>query len=428
MNDYDCIVIGGGASGLMLAAGLECRGLIIEKTAKPGSKLLMSGGGHCNITHGGSIKDFINAYGGEAGQKLRKCLYRHSNMELAGWLEDAGVALLDENGDAVFSYDLGMAERIFPASMRSSDVLNAFLHAARRGGWEMITESGVRELQPLRQISSDADDAIEDTSAKSFDDDGGCADDGDSSHESAYVWKVITDDGSAYFSRNLVIASGGITYPETGSDGSMFEVLSKLGIEISEPRPALAPVYVRDYPYEELSGISLPDVTVTAFGSDAACTCKGKAARMTGDLLFTHKGFSGPVILNISRYAEPGQLLRIKYNKELSELPRRMQRILEDRSRGPSGDIRTTKLAALLDADDFTVRSVDRRGMVTAGGISLKCVDMASMQIRIGEHESGLYAIGEAIDADGITGGYNLQMCWSTAMTAADSIRARLDR
>lgn len=399
MNNYDCIVIGGGASGLMLAAGLECRGLIIEKTARPGSKLLMSGGSHCNITHGGSIKEFINAYGGEAGQKLRKSLYRHSNIELAGWLEDAGVALADEDGEPVFSYDLSMAKRIFPASMRSADVLKAFLDAARRGGWEMITESGVRELQPLKQFSADA----------------GC------------LWKVITEDGSIYTAHNVVIASGGITYPETGSDGSMFGVLSRLGIDIAEPRSALAPVYVRDYPYEELSGISLPDVTVAAFASDAAVTCKGKAAKMTGDLLFTHKGFSGPVILNISRYAEPGQLLRISYNRGLSELPRRMQRILEDRSRGPSGDIRTTKLAALLDADDFTVRSVDRRGMVTAGGIILECIDTASMQIRISDNESGLYAIGEAIDADGITGGYNLQMCWSTAMTAADSIRKLLN-
>jgi predicted flavoprotein YhiN len=274
--------------------------------------------------------------------------------------------------------------------MRSADVLDAFLSAARSNGWEICTGKAVCGIEACNG-------------------------------DTASAWTVLTEDGKSLYAQCAVIASGGITYPETGSDGSLFGILRKAGIGISEPRPALAPVYVREYPYEELSGISVPDVTVTAFASDAAFTCKGRAARMTGDLLFTHRGFSGPVILNISRYAEPGQLLRIKYNKELSELPRRMRKILEDRSRGPSGDIRTSKLAGLLDADDFTVESVDRRGMVTAGGICLECIDMATMQIK-----PGLYAVGEAVNADGITGGYNLQMCWSTAMTAADSIREKI--
>jgi predicted flavoprotein YhiN len=145
---------------------------------------------------------------------------------------------------------------------------------------------------------------------------------------------------------------------------------------------------------------------------------------MTGDLLFTHNGFSGPAILNISKYAEPGCRLSISYNKELSELPRRMQRILEDRARGESGDIRTKKLAALLARDDFVVRSVDPRGMVTSGGISLAEIDLKTMQIKSAPacSKGAVYAIGEAIDADGITGGYNLQLCWSTARTAASSL------
>ena len=84
-----------------------------------------------------------------------------------------------------------------------------------------------------------------------------------------------------------MVASGGITFPETGSDGSVLELLKGIGVEVTDVRSALAPVYVKDYPYEELSGISLSDVTVTAYSSDAANTCKGKAARMTGDLLFT---------------------------------------------------------------------------------------------------------------------------------------------
>ena len=377
-ENYDIAIIGGGASGLMLAANLDLagrRGILLEGTDKLGSKLLVSGGGRCNITHAGSIKDFLNAYG-DKGSSLRKCLYKHSNTELMSFFESAGVPLTEEN------------ERIYPASMKSKDILDALVTEARSNLWQIETDARVKGLK-----SGDG------------------------------RWEIELEELGVIGAARVVIATGGITYPETGSDGSLFAILSKLGLSISEPRSALAPVYVRDYPYAELSGISIPDVTVTAFGSDAACTCNGKAARMRGDLLFTHEGFSGPVMLNISKYAEPSETIRLSYNKELDSLPKRMQAVLKDRAKGPSGDIRTKQLARLLDHDDFTVSSVDPRGMVTAGGVSLEEIDMSTMQIKRFAGDSTLYVVGEAIDADGITGGYNLQLCWSTACTAADSLR-----
>lgn len=392
MNDniYDIAIIGGGASGLMLAANLDMegsRGIVLEGSSCMGSKLLMSGGGHCNITHGGSIKEFVYAYGNE-GQTLRRCLYRHNNLELARWLTGHGVELADENGDPVDpsygSDGMDSAGRIFPASMRSRDVLDAFLREASWNGWQAETDVKVSGLRK----------------------------DG--------TWEITLLNGYELRTERVVIASGGITYPETGSDGSMLEILEDLGIDINDPRPALAPVYVENYPYSELSGISVPDVTAVAFSSDAACTCKGKAAKMKGNLLFTHEGLSGPVILNISKYVEPGELIRLCYNKELHELPRRMQRILRERSRGLLGDVRTNVLASFLDHDDFIVSSVDKRGMVTSGGVSLDEIDMQTMRAK---HFEGLYVIGEALDADGLTGGYNLQLCWSTAASAADDLR-----
>ena len=390
---YDIAIIGAGASGLMLAANLDMegsRGIILEGSSCVGSKLLMSGGGHCNITHGGSIKDFVYAYGSE-GQALRRCLYRHSNLDLARWLTEHGVELADENGDHVDpsygSNGIDNDGRIFPASMKARDVLDAFLGEALLNGWQIEKDAKVSGLRK----------------------------DG--------TWEITLISGYELRAEKVVIAAGGITYPETGSDGSMLEMLDDLGIDVNEPRPALAPVYVENYPYAELSGISVPDVTVTAFSSDAAYTCKGKAARMKGDLLFTHEGLSGPVILNISKYATPGELLRLCYNKELHELPKRMQRVLRERSRGLLGEVRTNVLASFLNQDDFTVSRVDEHGMVTAGGVSLDGIDMKTMRIKA--HE-GLYAIGESIDADGITGGYNLQLCWSTAAAAADDLRENL--
>lgn len=393
---YDIVIIGGGAAGIMLASQLdlnETPRLLIEGGHALGSKLLMSGGGHCNITHGGPVKEFVYAYG-DAGQALRRCLYRHSNLELAGWLIGHGIELADEDGDPIdASYGAGgmdNAGRIFPASMKSRDVLDAFMDEAICNSWQI--KKGVK-VSGLRKEGE--------------------------------LWVITLLNGCELRSGNVVIASGGITYPETGSDGSMFGILEDLGIDINEPRSALAPVYVKNYPYAELAGVSIPDVTVVAFSSDAANTCKGKAAKMRGDLLFTHEGLSGPVILNISRYAEPGELIRLCYNKELYELPRRMQKILRDRSRGLMGDVRTNVLAGFLNQDDFIVSGVDERGMVTAGGVSLDEIDMHTMRVK---RFDGLYVIGEAIDADGITGGYNLQLCWSTACTAADDLKENKQR
>ena len=386
--NYKTIIIGGGASALMLAARLDVRnmpggGLIIEKTGRCGTKLLMSGGGRCNITHGGSVKDFISCYG-DAGPRLRKCLYRHNNIDLASWLEENGIPLVDSKGEPVYSWDLADAGRVFPASHKASDILDLLLEKAGANGWAIKTDT---EVHGIRQC-----------------------DEG---------WEVRVSPALDLTAESVVIASGGITFPETGSDGSVFGILEDLGVSIIHPRSALAPVYPEDYPYEELSGVTLEDVTVTVFAPSEAGDHGKMAARMTGDLLFTHRGFSGPVILNISRYAEPGGTLAVSYGKAIEDLPKRMQKVLESRSRGPSGDVRTSVLAGLLISDDFIISSVDDNGMVTAGGISLDEIDTATMQLK---RFPGLYAIGEAIDADGITGGYNLQMCWSTASAAAGTL------
>ena len=194
-NQYDIAIIGAGASGLMLAANLDMegsRGIVLEGSSCIGSKLLMSGGGHCNITHGGSIKDFVYAYG-DAGQALRRCLYRHSNLELARWLIEHGIELADENGDHVdASYGSGgidSAGRIFPASMKSRDVLDVLRKEALLNGWQIDKDAKVSGLRK----------------------------DG--------LWEITLINGCELWAEKVVIATGGITYPETGSDGSMLEIL-----------------------------------------------------------------------------------------------------------------------------------------------------------------------------------------------------------
>lgn len=349
---YNYAIIGGGASGLMLAALVDlnkCKatGVIYEATSVLGSKILMSGGGRCNITHDGSIKDFLQAYG-EAGKFLRKSLYKHNNLELIRWLEQE-LPTVSEEG------------RVFPAGFKASDVLNFLLKRVKSNGWTIQSGCKIARLEEV-----DADD--------------------------------------------IIVACGGITYPETGSDGSMLKILAEIGVNIVEPRSALAPIKIKDYPYSQLAGISVKDVTVSIEGS-------GKTHRCSGDILFTHNGFSGPAVLNISKYAAPGDRISINYRKRPEELPKRLYKAIEERSRGASGDIRTKALSRMLENDFFTVGSVDSRGMVTHGGVALSEINPATMELR-----PHLYAIGEVIDADGITGGYNLQMCYSTAATVADTI------
>ena len=393
---YDAVIVGGGASGLMLAANFDLNGasgLLLEGSRSLGRKLLMSGGGHCNITHGGPVKDFVFAYD-DAGKALRRCLYKHNNLELARWFDDNGVPLADEDGLTV-DPSLGVKAlnevgRVFPASMKAKDILDTLREEAESNLWQIEKDTKVCGLR-----------------------------------EAGGLWEITLENEYELRARNVVAATGGITYPETGSDGSMLEILENLGLELTEPRSALAPLYVVDYPYAELAGISLPDVTVVAFSSHGAGlgTDIGKSAKMKGDLLFTHEGLSGPVILNISRYVKPGEKIRLIYNKEMSELPKRMQKVLRDRARGPLGDVRTNLLTALLDQDDFIVERVDEKGMITAGGVALGEIEISTM---MSKRFDGLYIIGEALDADGITGGYNLQLCWSTACTCADALKDKL--
>ena len=385
---YDVAVIGAGASGLMLAASLDMgysSGIVLEGTSSIGSKLLMSGGGRCNITHGGSIKDFIGAYG-EAGTKLRRCLYKHNNQELVSWLEGVGVPTTEEDG------------RVFPSSMKARDVLDVLVEEAASNMWQIETDA---KVIGLKRAACDQ------------------------------YWELELESRGHLFARDVVIASGGITYPETGSDGSMLEILKGMGVGVREPKSALAPIFVRDYPYEELAGISVTDADLTVIGG-AGKNGKGesgkekmKAVRMRGDILFTHDGFSGPAILNISKFAEKGGLMKINYGKLLEELPKRMQKALQDRARGESGDVRTKRLEALLRADEFEIEGVSERGMVTSGGVMLEEVDLSNMRCK---KFDGLYIIGAALDADGITGGYNLQMCWSTARCSVDDLRERIGR
>lgn len=250
---YDAIIIGAGAAGLFCAANAKIEnGLILDKATAPGRKLLMSGAGQCNLTHGGSIKDFIDHYG-EHGRKVRSPLYKASNLKMMEFFEVHDLPLMErEDG------------KVFPKSMRASDVLDLLMHLASQNGWKLKSGAAAESI------------------------------------------KLQADGGfivnGRFESDKLIIACGGCSIPTTGSDGSIFPLLEKLGLEIIPPTPALVPLTVQEYPYGELSGISFKNALVQVDGH-----------RLTDDVLLTHSNFSGPGILNLSRYARPGSTLLINY-------------------------------------------------------------------------------------------------------------------
>ena len=393
MKKFDTIIVGAGAAGLYCACALEGgNNLILEKGKRPGLKLLMAGSGQCNVTHGGSIKDFLLHYG-EKGKRIRGVLQRHNNLELCQMLSEYGVETIErEDG------------KVFPKSMNGRDVLEALLKHVKA---EIVYKQDVKSV--------------------------GLSDAG----------FIVEASGREYICDNLVIATGGASYPTTGSDGTLAKVLSEeLEIELEELRPALTPVFVENYPYGELSGISFKDAQIKI----------GKHSSV-GDILFTFKNLSGPVIINSSRYMKTGDRLVVNYlypmnfeevvsklkkefpgnNKTvlhylIDELhvPKRFAKLIVDSlgferkvSQLSGAEIRT--LASEIAAKGFTISGLAgfKEAMATAGGVSLDEISTKTLEAK---KYPGLYFIGEVLDIDGDTGGYNLQFAYSSALAAAEHI------
>ena len=410
----DLIIIGAGAAGLFAAANAPVgwKTLFLEKTGSPGQKLLLTGNGQCNVTNNEPIKAFLNRYG-ENGKRLRPVLFPFSNLALMDYFEQNGLHLnIREDG------------KVFPASMKSVDVLNLLLGIIQNKGVTIRYKTAVTEITQQKETEE-------------------------------HWFSVKTTDGH-YYTKNILVATGGESYPQTGSDGSFFTCLENLGLHIIPRCPALVPVYVKDYPYSSLSGLTFTNCEVELIRSYRNVLAKDEnPVKVEGSLLFTHKCFSGPVILEISRYITQSDRLAINYlpERNLEDLrlelintaagdPRQIITILESVTALPRsflehicnicGISKTEKASRLsgnkmgviakrLTEDSYEINGTGGfpAAMTTAGGVSLDEINLQTMEAK---RYPGLYFAGEVLDVDGDTGGYNLQFAFSSAKRSIEAM------
>jgi hypothetical protein len=411
-TDYEVVVIGAGAAGLVAAAEAAARGrrtLLVEKNRRAGVKILMSGGTRCNLTHATDKWGIVKAYG-EQGNFLHSALAALSPSDLVALIEAEGVPTkVEETG------------KIFPVSNRAVDVLEAFLRRLERSGAELALAEPVTAIERLETGFRIA------TTAR----------------------KVV--------GQSLIITVGGQSYSGSGTTGDGYAWAAALGHTIVPPRPALVPLTTGDTWVHDLSGVTIPDVRLLLQSSGGS---RGKPPTARGSLLFTHFGLSGPVALDISReftaLPDPAAAALAvdflpdqrpdQFDLELRQaaaadgkrqvasflaerLPRRLVDALMLRAGFPlelrGAELSKAARAALVAAlKGTTIPIAGTRGFakaeVTAGGVSLDEIDSRTMQSKL---VPGLYFAGEILDLDGPIGGYNFQAAFSTGVLAGRSVQ-----
>ncbi len=401
-------IVGAGPGGLMAAihaASSKVPTLVVEANAAAGRKLLLTGGGRCNFTHAADPGQLAKAFG-PAGRFLRHSLYELAPDDIREFFQSRGLASTVEPDGCVF-----------PKNHRAADVRDILLDEAQERGARFQFRCRVKDVA----IGNDG-------------------------------FRIRAEDRQVLAAR-LIIATGGVSWPQTGSRGDGYRLAAQLGHTILPPKPALVPLVTRETWPGTLAGVSLPGVRLWA-------TAGGRRLTATGNMLFTQNGIGGPAVLDLSRLLadelEPehaGIDMGIDVLPEMDEaqldqrlqeqcrtwpkktianilselVPRQFSRTLCQVAQC-DGDLQAGQLPA--EKRRRLVRAIKSlplcvigtepiaKATVTHGGINRDEIDPQSMESKICP---GLFFAGEVIDTDGPCGGYNLQMCWSTGALAGRS-------
>lgn len=432
-HDADVVVLGAGAAGLcaaIRAAELGARVLLLEKNRRPGVKILISGGTRCNLTNARGLRNLRVVSGPvDPGYDPRQALGARSIQQAFGdggpFLGPALKALSVEDSVGLFEGE-GLATRVeangkvFPATDRAVDVLDALLRRLKRSG------AGLRCLSPVRRLNAS---------------------------ENGFIVEV---EGGLVRAGRVVLAMGGQSYPGCGTSGDGYALARAFGHSIVEPRPALVPIRVEAEWVGDLSGLTLPDAVATVTDPAGRPLLRRREA-----VLFAHFGLTGPAILDVSRAVaryqgegRPELWLDLLPEVRAEELDRRL---------GEAGRAGRRAVAALLPAAipkrlaEVVVREAgvpagragpelsrdERRRIVaackglrlpvggtlgfakaevTSGGVALGEVDPRTMESLL---RPGLFFCGEVLDLDGLIGGYNFQAAWSTGWLAGQTAAGR---
>lgn len=393
------LIIGGGAAGLTAAIAAAREGaqvVVLEKGPRLGHKVLIAGNGRCNVTNAnGDLREFVKQYPGN-GRFLYTALSRFDAKAAMAFFEELGVPLVVERGG-----------RVFPKSQSSKDVVEALIRELKRLKVE------VRLNTPVTAIENDL--------------------------------SVKLASGETLRGDAVIVATGGKSFPGTGSTGDGFKFAKALGLRIVPPFPALIPLKVHGV--SDLMGLALKNVEAMVISGEKVLDS------LQGEMLFTHNGVSGPIILTLSRLVstEKGPLklgINLKPALNPKQLEEGLMRDWSQASRQQLGNALKSRMPArlvphILKAADVSpermvaeitreerkrlVRVLQRWEMpiegtlgielaiVTAGGVDTRELDPKTLESK---SIKGLYWVGEVVDVDGVTGGYNLQAAWSMGMLA----------
>lgn len=403
------IVIGGGASG-MIAAGraaeLGSKVILIEKNEKLGKKLYLTGKGRCNITNNSPVESLIENTPGNP-YFLYSSFYGFDSQSVIDFFERMGVATKTERGN-----------RVFPVSDRASDVVHALERYCYNNGVNIVLSSPVKDIKAENDV----------------------------------VEGVVCQNGEFYAGDTIIVATGGLSYPMTGSNGDGYRFAKDLGHKVTKLNPSLVPLRASEEWIPDLQGLSLRNVSITV--KEGSKTLY----KDFGEMLFTHYGVSGPVILSASRYLlgkyEKGCTITIDLKPALEE-KELDGRILRDFGKYINKDFRNSlddllpqklipvivylskidpykktnevtkqermSLLNLLKNLVVTIKGTAgfNEAVITAGGVCVDEIDPGTMESK---KIKGLYFAGEIIDVDAYTGGFNLQIAFSTGYTAGSNV------
>lgn len=402
---YDIAIIGAGPAGLMAgitASELGAKVILIEKNERPGLKLLSTGGSRCNITNAiFDPKELAEKYGVN-GKFLISGFNNFGVKETLDFFSNLGLATKIEKDN-----------QVFPESNRSTEVLKLLLDSFKRNGGELLTNNSVRNI------------VIENNLIKS----------------------IFLNSNREIKASNYIIATGGRSYPATGSTGDAYLWLKKAGHNIVTPQPALSPLIIKENSIKKLEGLSLDDINLTLLNDGK------KIKSLKGDIVFTSKGVSGPAALNLSRYVTGTTekltlVIDFLPNYSVEELDNHLRDLLNNHGTKIFKNILTglvppklqyliseivgiptdkkvsiisreerQKLVSFLKDLRLKVQSIGGfdKAIITKGGVSLNEINPKNMQSKI---ISNLFLAGELVDLDGPSGGYNLQICWTTGYLA----------